>query len=329
MDKNSIKRMVNDKVTDKELLYIKTIAEEGNISVAAKKLFMTQPALSHCLRSLEREMGMPLFDRTSNGLTMTYAGQCYYEMAVSVLGIYNDYRQKLVDISQMRTGRICFGMTRYISRLLSHKLLPKFSAQHPNIEIQITEKDSGQLEDLVKTRKIDFAILHGLDITDKKIVDNLEYTILSREDMCIVMQRGTQWEEKAAKMTGYPFPVLDLKLLDGEKFILETQTHRLRTMTDQICQRANIETNIVLETEMLETAYNLAVAGYGITIINERYIREFMKTDESCCIFSIPKKYKPFWYLCYIQFADGYRTVASQIMIELLEKEERKQSKKQ
>ena len=41
-------------MTDKELLYIKTIAEEGNISVAAKKLFMTQPALSHCLRSLER-----------------------------------------------------------------------------------------------------------------------------------------------------------------------------------------------------------------------------------------------------------------------------------
>lgn len=71
---------------------------------------------------------------------------------------------------------------------------------------------------------------------------------------------------KGSKNDGYPFPVLDLKLLDGEKFILETQTHRLRTMTDQICQRANIETNIVLETELLETAYNLAVAGYGITI---------------------------------------------------------------
>lgn len=53
-----------------------------------------------------------------------------------------------------------------------------------------------------------------------------------------------------------------------------------------------------------------------------------MKADESCCIFS-SEKYKPFWYLCYVQSADGYRTVASQIMIELLEKEERKQSKKQ
>ena len=51
-------------MTDRELLYIKTIAEERNISAAAKKLFMTQPALSHCLGSLEQETGTPV---TGNG----------------------------------------------------------------------------------------------------------------------------------------------------------------------------------------------------------------------------------------------------------------------
>lgn len=70
-------------MTDKELLYIKTIAEERNISLAARKLFMTQPALSHCLISLEKKTGTPLFVRTPGGLNMTYAGECFYSMAVA------------------------------------------------------------------------------------------------------------------------------------------------------------------------------------------------------------------------------------------------------
>ena len=56
-------------MTSKELLYVKTIAEIGNMSKAAKKLFIAQPSLSQSLQRLEDSLGAPLFNRTPGGLT--------------------------------------------------------------------------------------------------------------------------------------------------------------------------------------------------------------------------------------------------------------------
>ena len=65
-------------MTSKELLYVKTVADEKNISRAAKKLFMAQPSLSQSIQRIEESVGTPLFNRTSSGLTLTFAGERYY-----------------------------------------------------------------------------------------------------------------------------------------------------------------------------------------------------------------------------------------------------------
>ena len=73
-------------MTTKELLYVKTVADEHNISKAAKKLFMAQPSLSQSIQRIEESIGMPLFHRTTTGLTLTFAGERYYHMAAQVVG---------------------------------------------------------------------------------------------------------------------------------------------------------------------------------------------------------------------------------------------------
>lgn len=59
----------------KQAQYIKTIAECGSITAAAKTLFVSQPALSQMLRQLEGEMGLPIFDRSVSPMRLTYAGE--------------------------------------------------------------------------------------------------------------------------------------------------------------------------------------------------------------------------------------------------------------
>ena len=61
-------------MTTKELLYVKTVADEKNISKAAKKLFIAQPSLSQSIQRIEESVGTELFNRTSGGLTMTFGG---------------------------------------------------------------------------------------------------------------------------------------------------------------------------------------------------------------------------------------------------------------
>lgn len=308
-------------MTDRELLYIKTIAEERNISVAAKKLFMTQPALSHCLLNLEAEIGTPLFVRTANGLDMTYAGECYYEMATDILDIYNDYQQKLVDISEMRKGRVRIGMTRYLSRMLLHRVLPEFSGMYPNVEIRVEEKSSEELEKDVIARKIDFAVLHDFDVEGKKKASNVKYQTLSRDDFCIVTKKDTDLVKKASRLTGYPYPVLDPRHLEQLPFVLETPSHRMRAVVNDILRRVNIEPRISLETELFETAYNLAEVGYGVTIVNERYVREFADISR-VSVFSIPKKYKPYWTLYLICHVNGYMPLATQQLLQIILRKE-------
>ena len=62
-------------MTTRELLYIKTIADEKSMTRAAQKLFVTQPSLSHCVMTLEQQLGTRLFTRTAGGLVLTYAGE--------------------------------------------------------------------------------------------------------------------------------------------------------------------------------------------------------------------------------------------------------------
>lgn len=62
-------------MTTKELLYVKTVADEKNISRAAKKLFIAQPSLSQSIQRIEESVGTELFNRTSGGLTLTFAGE--------------------------------------------------------------------------------------------------------------------------------------------------------------------------------------------------------------------------------------------------------------
>ena len=101
-------------MTTKELLYVKTVADEKNISKAAKKLFIAQPSLSQSIQRIEESVGTELFNRTSGGLTMTFAGERYYHMAVQVLKLYQDFEMEISDINNLKTGRIHLGTTNHL-----------------------------------------------------------------------------------------------------------------------------------------------------------------------------------------------------------------------
>ena len=93
-------------MTTRELLYIKTIADERNMTRAAQKLFVTQPSLSHCVTNIEDQLGVRLFTRTSGGLILTYAGEKYYRMACEVLRVYASFESEIVEERTLSHGRV-------------------------------------------------------------------------------------------------------------------------------------------------------------------------------------------------------------------------------
>lgn len=96
-------------MTTRELLYIKTIADEGSMTRAAQKLFVTQPSLSHCVMNIEQQLGTRLFTRTSGGLVLTYAGEKYYRMACEVLRVYAAFESEISEERALAQGRVTVG----------------------------------------------------------------------------------------------------------------------------------------------------------------------------------------------------------------------------
>lgn len=91
-------------MTDRQLKYIVAIAEAGSISLAAKRLYISQPSLSSLLSHVEDEIGVLLFDRDTSPLKPTYAGEQYIAAAKQILGIQRNLDSHFADI---RHGKTC------------------------------------------------------------------------------------------------------------------------------------------------------------------------------------------------------------------------------
>ena len=104
----------------RQALYMKTIAEKGGITAAAKQLYISQPSLSQMLRQIEEEAGVPLFDRSSLSFRPTYAGERYLHAASVLLNTNEILENELREIRGEERGRLRLG----ISMLRSAQLLP-------------------------------------------------------------------------------------------------------------------------------------------------------------------------------------------------------------
>lgn len=95
----------------KQLEYIVEIAEERNITKAAKKLYITQSALNQTLLKLEKEIGEPLFERSKINLYLTEIGKVYVEQAKKILEIKKETYEKIDEIKENYNSTIRIGLT--------------------------------------------------------------------------------------------------------------------------------------------------------------------------------------------------------------------------
>src|SRR6476661_10176500 len=93
----------------RQLQYAIQIATEKNFSRAAEKLHLAQPSLSQQLSKLEKEIGVLLFQRNTNSVEITHAGEVFVEKAQEILDMVNQLKKEMEDISQMRKGRLVVG----------------------------------------------------------------------------------------------------------------------------------------------------------------------------------------------------------------------------
>ena len=132
--------------------YIYALYVEGSFTKAAQRLFISQPSLSAAVKSVEKEVGAPLFERRTNGVRLTEIGKEYIQAAEEMQSAENAFVSKLNDIYSLDVGSITVGSTNYISSYLLPKIITKFSSAHPKIDVTPVEANSQALAEMVKKR---------------------------------------------------------------------------------------------------------------------------------------------------------------------------------
>lgn len=302
-------------MTSRELLYIKTIADEKSITRAAQKLYLTQPSLSHCVSSIESQLGTRLFKRTSGGLVLTYAGEKYYRMACEVLRIYGAFEAELAEESELVRGRITLGITNYLACDLLPLMLPAFHRAHPGIEIRVVEETSDELSRRLLSGRLDFAIMHTGAGDGASEDPGLAHEVLSRDPFLIVAPPDNPHDAQAISHEGRSLRELDPALLAGEPFLMVAKGQRIRHVTDRVLRQAGVSPQIIFTSRNYETLRRLAAEGMGYTFVPQQYIGMLGGEDYAPRCYAIPKQYKAYWELSVVTLKDAYLSRAAKAFL--------------
>ncbi|MDF2565719.1 MAG: transcriptional regulator, LysR family [Massilibacillus sp.] len=304
-------------MTERELLYVKTIADERSISKAAKKLFLTQPSLSNCIQKLEANLATKLFTRMSTGLTLTFAGERYYQIATNILKIYSDFEIEISDINNLKKGRITIGITVYLATYILPVILPAFKQECPHIEIHIVEKNSTELDKALTAGEIDFAIMHVLPFLQNS--NNLKFVFypLFKDPLLLATCKDHPLKKFAVPVENIEYPKIDITLFAEEPFILLNKGQKIRQVSDLILDKANIDPHIVLTSKSYETARRLAGVGIGVTFVPMQYLKIFQE-DYFPEYYYIDEKYAAYWTMGILVPKNAYVSKAACLFIEMV-----------
>lgn len=251
----------------KQLVYFVAVAKYRNFSRAAEEFYLSQPAISHQIKMLERELGTELFVRNTKKVALTDSGALFLEDAKSILASVEQAKKKLM-LAQKQPSvlRICHLAAA------THFFLPdvvnQFHIQYPNIKIRLIRQDAYMILESVSRR--------DADIYFSIMADLMKYTFLDVEKIqsdsfCLV----TRKDHPALQQ-----PTLNFNQLAKEPFLLFYPEHAryLNKRISELCTRLGFHPKITEQFDLYENLLQAVESGTGISILPYRS-RNYMHAD--------------------------------------------------
>lgn len=135
------------------------VAETGNFTKSAERIGYTQSGVSHLLKSLEGEVGFPLFVRSKKGVTLTQSGETLLPLIRELLASNEKIEQTIEEIKGYEIGKICIGTFTSVSISWLPQIIYEFEKKYPSITINIKEGGTDEIEQWIDDHSIDLGFL--------------------------------------------------------------------------------------------------------------------------------------------------------------------------
>jgi len=267
-------------MNSRQLQYAVLLSQIRNFSQVAEKLNITQPALSKQILNLEKELGIKLFDRNTIPLTLTPAGEYFIRHAQNLLYREDQLLRSMEQFRSGEVGNLVIGISPFRSLYLMPDFIKKMNQKFPGVKICLREPGSDILRKEVVEGKYDFAIIN-LPV-DESVLDVIP---LERDVLALAVPNHLLEKlPDGAKNREVP---IDLKDCDKLPFIVVTPSQEMRRLFDKLCNRAEMEPNIVMEVVSLTTAWAMAQAGIGATLLPMQFVNNSSVFDKDVTLFTV------------------------------------------
>ena len=247
------------RVDIRQLLYFTTIAEEGSISAAAKKLHLSQPPLSYQRKLLEEELHLPLIERSARGIALTEAGRVLYKRAQGILELSELTRKEMLAMASGFTGTLHIGTVSSSGASLLGWRIPAFHQKYPQIGFAIHEGNTFELMEMLESGLIELAIVRTPFHNDQ-----LNCLYLSPEPM---IAAGAASFFPAGMPSGQP---ISLELLGHAPVILY---RRFEKILLSLCEQKGITPQVFCIADDARTTLMWAEAGLGVAVVPQSAYR--------------------------------------------------------
>ena len=239
------------------------VAKAGNISRAAKELYISQPAISKSISKLEDSLNTVLFTRNSRGVQLTDEGQVLFEHTRDAFEELAKGEQELKRIREFNMGHIRIGVSNTLCRFIMVKYLKGFIEQYPHIKITIESQPTTQTLSMLEQQRIDIGL-----VVEQKSAKSMNFIpVMDIEDIFVATP---SYLENLRLREG-----ADTDVFQSGNLMLLDKNNITRHYIDDYMAVNEIVANNLLEVTTMDLLIEFARIGLGIGCV----IKEFVKED--------------------------------------------------
>lgn len=249
------------------------VAKDGSFSKAAKKLYVSQPSLSQCIKRIESELNTTLIDRSCTPLVLTEAGKIFLEEVQKIQLIRENIIQKIADFSNFNKGHVLIGSSHTRSAWLMSQILPKFFQKYSGIKVDVVDHSTAELGEYARSGEVDFALvyepindgmLRSIPVMDERVL----LAVPLNHSLAIKYKR----KKKISFRELHNMPVVTLQ-----------KTRKMRYIFDELCERTSTVPEIVFEANSIVLAAELTINDVGPTLITDTMLQGKKYRDFLVC----------------------------------------------
>ena len=274
----------------RHLKLVKEVAEKGSLTKAMDTLYLSQSALSHQLKELEKQLGTPVFHRVNKKLVLTGAGRIMLDAAERILAELTNTEKAIKKFTSGDTGTIRIATECYTCYNWLPSLMCGFNKEFPNVEIEIFPEATNRPHNLILEGKLDLAIT-----SDQISHPDLRSTELFNDELMACVPVGHPWASK---------PYVEPADFEGEQVIIHSFPLESVVLFRQLLIPEGIKPKKVIAVQVTEAIAEMVKANMGVKVVARWIIAPYLHDQRLALVPVTAKGLYRSWYAVTLNRSD-------------------------